>query len=583
MRILLLVDAFTGLSQRVWCELRSAGHHVGALFSTEAELPDAVRAATPDLVVGLLVKQPIDPGAWQGYRTVYVLPGSADGRAPLSLDAALLRGDATWDITAAEAADSEGFRRVWASRSVLVASAAARKSAIYRGPVADAVTECVLEVVAKAEDPSFAAGAEQRRADHARIVPLPALAAADREFDWSEPTADIVRKIRASDGSPGVRTRINRQAVIAYDAHPGPLPFRATPGALLSRRRTAAQIATGDGSVWIGRLRRISATGAAGVKLPARTVLGAPPRHVTRALKERLFRGEPMMMGRIPDELQEIIYRRTAAVGWLTMNFYNGAMSTEQCRRLELAIRHAAHQDTRVLVLRSTPEVFSNGIDLAGIDVARDPWAAAWQNIKALNAVAREILTSTRKVVIAAYAGNASAGGVMFGLGADIVAARSGIVLNPYYDIGLSGSALHTVTLRRRVGPEQARRLLTDKLPITAEYGASLGLVDEIGPRDPDSFTDWLNDLAARYSNRPRVQRMRMLKLAQHGSAPIPIDVLETRELAQMSHDVFDDRLGFNAARHAFVTKAPRARTPDRLRLPPRTMIHAGGAHLTAA
>ena len=68
--------------------------------------------------------------------------------------------------------------------------------------------------------------------------------------------------------------------------------------------------------------------------------------------------------------------------------------------------------------------------------------------------------------MIAAYAGSAGAGGVMLGLGADIVAARDGIVLNPYYDIGLYGSELHTYTLPRRVGPEQAQRLIDEKLPV---------------------------------------------------------------------------------------------------------------------
>ena len=37
-------------------------------------------------------------------------------------------------------------------------------------------------------------------------------------------------------------------------------------------------------------------------------------------------------------------------VGVLSFDFYNGAMSTDQCRRLAAAFRHATAQDTRVLV-----------------------------------------------------------------------------------------------------------------------------------------------------------------------------------------------------------------------------------------
>jgi putative two-component system hydrogenase maturation factor HypX/HoxX len=41
------------------------------------------------------------------------------------------------------------------------------------------------------------------------------------------------------------------------------------------------------------------------------------------------------------------------------------------------------------------------------------------------------------------------------------------------------------------------------------------------------------------------------------------------RELAEMSHDIFDDRNGFAAARHAFITKQRPGRSPA-----PRTAAH---------
>jgi putative two-component system hydrogenase maturation factor HypX/HoxX len=53
-----------------------------------------------------------------------------------------------------------------------------------------------------------------------------------------------------------------------------------------------------------------------------------------------------------------------------------------------------------------------------------------------------------------------------------------------------------------------------------------------------------------------------------------PLETYRVRELAEMSHDIFDDRSGFAAARRAFVTKqrpVPASRTtagaaPDRTR-----------------
>ena len=146
-----------------------------------------------------------------------------------------------------------------------------------------------------------------------------------------------------------------------------------------------------------------------------------------------------------------------------------------------------------MLVLRGSTDAFSNGIHLNVIEAAADPAGAAWANIRAINEVCREIITCTRQVVIAAYAGSAGAGGVMLGLGADIVAARDGIVLNPYYDMGLFGSELHTFTLPRRVGAEQAQRLIDDKLPVSAQRAAEMGLVDEVGPRHPDAYAEWLD------------------------------------------------------------------------------------------
>ena len=154
----------------------------------------------------------------------------------------------------------------------------------------------------------------------------------------------------------------------------------------------------------------------------------------------------------------------------------------------------------------------------------------------------------------------------MLGLGADIVTARAGIILNPYYDIGLYGSELHTYTLARRVGRRQADQLLTEKLPVSARHAASIALVDHVGPRQLDTYTTWLAALADREADPRTAARRREAKQKLLNAGRQPIDVHEVRELAQMSHDMFDDRNGFAAARHAFVTKARAAETPHRLR-----------------
>jgi putative two-component system hydrogenase maturation factor HypX/HoxX len=315
-------------------------------------------------------------------------------------------------------------------------------------------------------------------------------------------------------------------------------------------------VGTGDGSVWLGHLRPV---GPNGIKLPATTLLGKRLHDVPNS---------PLPPGSEPEwatAYRQVRYRRTGAVGWLAFDFYNGAMSAGHCRRLLSALRHAVAQDTQVLVLRGGTDAFSNGIHLNVIDAAADPAAAAWANVKAINEVCKELIGGTRQVVIAAYAGSAGAGGAMLGLGADIVAARAGTVLNPFYDIGLYGSELHTYTLPRRVGPAIAQRLIDEKLPVGAEQARSLGLVDEVGPRHPDAYSEWLAALADSHADAHDARARRAAKAKRLAAERVPLDVYESRELAEMSRDMYGDRSGFTAARHAFVQKLKPAETPARL------------------
>ncbi|MEV6343497.1 enoyl-CoA hydratase-related protein [Actinoplanes sp. NPDC051851] len=574
MRILLLVSAFDGLSQRVWCALRDAGHEVGVLLATgERETVEGVHAAAPDLIICPHLTERVPAGIRRTWRTIVLHPGPVGDRGPSALDWAIADGARTWGVTALQATgdqdtgdrgegdQGEGDRHagaVWATRTFGMPSMPPRRSALYGGPVADAAVECVFEVVAKAGDPAFTpVPAENAPTQAPGTGPRPAMTQADRAFDWSAPTETVLRRIRAADGVPGVRTRVGGLEAYAYDAHPG-VARGARPGTILARRQGAVLVATGDGSLWIGHLRPVT---EGGIKLPATTALGERLRGVPNSPVEAYAEPEA------PNAYRQVRYRRAGPVGWLSFDFYNGAMAPGHCRRLLAALRHAAGQDTRVLVLRGGIEAFSNGLHLNVIESAPDPAGATWANIRAINDVCREIITCTRQVVVAAYAGNAGAGGVMLGLGADVVAARDGIVLNPYYDIGLFGSELHTYTLPRRVGADGAQQLIDDRLPVSAGEAARLGLIDEIGPRHPEAYAQWLTALAERHADARESRRRRAAKARRLNAERIPLDVYESRELAEMSRDVYTDRSGFAAARRAFVNKARPGGTPRRLLL----------------
>jgi len=560
LRILLLVSAFNGLSQRAWCALREAGHDVGVqLAGRPQDIVSAVRSARPDLIICPFLKHRVPSQVWENWRTVIIHPGPVGDRGPSSLDWAITEGARTWGVTALQAVEELDAGPIWATRTFPVPSAPPRKSALYNGPVADAAMECIFETVAKAANPAFTpTPATELTIEVPGARLRPTMRQADRAFDWDAPTEHIVRRIRAADGAPGVRTEVGGLAVFAYDAHHG-LARNAVPGALLGRRQGAVLVGTGDGAVWLGHLRAAEPPAdAPAVKLPATTLLGDRLRGVPNS---------PLGPGIEPEppSYRQIRYRRRGAVGWLTFDFYNGAMSVGHCRRLLAAIQHAAAQDTTALVLRGGTEAFSNGIHLNVTEAATDPAGLAWANLKAINAVCREIITCARQVVISAYAGSAGAGGVMLGLGADIVAARAGIVLNPYYDMGLYGAELHTFQLPRRVGPDAAQRLIDERLPVSAGQAKSLGLVDEVGPRHPDAYTDWLVELAERHADARSSRAKRAAKAKRLAAEPVPLDAYEAQEMAEMSRDLFADRSGFAAARRAFVTKAKPTGTPARL------------------
>jgi putative two-component system hydrogenase maturation factor HypX/HoxX len=561
--VLLLVSSFNGLTQRVWCALREAGHRISVELSSAPEtMIEVVARRRPDLILCPFLKERVPEEIWTTTRTVNIHPGPIGDKGPSSLDYAIRDSAARWGVTAIEMVDRMDAGPVWASRTIELPSEAkdlVRKSALYNSVVADAAVECALEVVQKAGDPSFVpTPLEEATPNVPGARTLPPMRQTERGFSWDQSTVDILRRIHAADGSPGVLTELAGVEVFAYDAHPGPA-IELAPGRIGRVRHEAVLVGTGDGTLWIGHLRARAPQGIPPMlKLPARAVLG-------RAIAEIPEAADGIVLAPSED-YRPILYRRANDVGTLSFDFYNGAMSTAQCLRLEAALRRACSEDTRVLVVRGgrSGEPFSNGIHLNVIDAASDPAREAWHNIRAINEVCKRFADTPRQILVAAYTGNAGAGGVMMALGADVVVARDGVVLNPYYDIGLFGSELHSLTLALRVGPSAAARLLDEKLPLNANEAASLGLVDRVGPRSDAAFDHWLDELAKHYAIDD-VWMAAMERKRSRLTEKRPLDVYEVHELAEMSRDMFEDRKGFNAARTAFVRKIKAAGTPERL------------------
>src|SRR3954463_10970762 len=103
----------------------------------------------------------------------------------------------------------------------------------------------------------------------------------------------------------------------------------------------------------------------------------------------------------IPDghTYRDIWYEEDAGVGYLHFDFYNGAMSTEHCRRLREAYLYArSRRETNVIVLMGGPDFFSNGIHLNVIEAAPDPAEESWYNLHAIDDVVREVVETDSHV-----------------------------------------------------------------------------------------------------------------------------------------------------------------------------------------
>jgi putative two-component system hydrogenase maturation factor HypX/HoxX len=314
----------------------------------------------------------------------------------------------------------------------------------------------------------------------------------------------------------------------------------------VGRNLDAVAIACGVGTLWVGYAAELS--GRRGAKLPAAQVIDA---------SNAPFR-------RVPDAMAETTYVRDGAVGYLTIRSYSGAMYTEQCRRLTGAVEKALTEDTRVLVIKGTEHAFSNGIHLGTVDASPDPAAEAWDNICAIDELCLTIATA-EQLTVAAFTANAGAGGVMAGLCADVTLAREGVVLNPYYDMGIHGSELHSWSVPARVGEHRASLLLNRKLPISVAEAARIGLISAVGPREWGEFNTWLSSAAQGYEE-PATLGWMLAARAERRATGRPLSYFQTIELAEMARDFFDDRNAFSVHRRAFLRKTAADATPEKLR-----------------
>ena len=555
LRVLFLVSAHNSLSQRAWIALTELGHRVNvAVVDSAAAMEAAVGEHRPQLIVCPFLKTLIPESIWAKHCCLIVHPGPRGDRGPSSLDWAVELGVREWGVTVLEASGAVDGGDIWATRKFRTREVG--KSSLYRHEVRRAAIEALLEAIGNIVDGGAPEPLDPNdRAVSGRARPL--MTQDIRAIDWdSDCTETVVRKIRAAEGHPGVLDIVRGIEFHLFGVH-RERALRGHPGEIIAQRTGAICRATIDGAVWITHLKRRDTPEERFFKLPA-----------TRALA--LAGREPdvpeiavAVHAQLPADhtYREIVYEEHAAVGYLKFDFYNGAMSTEQCRRLRDAYAYArSRPQTRVIALVGGSDFFSNGIHLNVIEAAENPAAESWRNLHAINDVVREIIETDSHLVIAALGGDAAAGGVPLALAADHVVARENVVLNPYYQHmgGLHGSEYWTYLLPRRVGAEITARLISAPFtPMSSLQAVQIGLLNAAFGVTLDSFHAHTRDLAERLAHDTGIeQRLDRKRCRRARDEQIkPLHAYRNEELARSQQSFFGSDRSYHDARRRFVYK----------------------------
>jgi putative two-component system protein, hydrogenase maturation factor HypX/HoxX len=329
--------------------------------------------------------------------------------------------------------------------------------------------------------------------------------------------------------------------------------LRGRPGAIIATRHGAICRATVDGAIWITHLKQRDS-----YKLPAVRALELAG--VTYDAPEiPVAVNAPIPAGHT---FREIWYEEKGLVGYLHFDFYNGAMSTEQCRRLRDAYRYAAgRSQTCVIVLMGGTDFFSNGIHLNVIEAAADQGEESYYNLHAIDDIVLDILETNSHIVVSALQGDAAAGGVPFAVAADHVVAREDVVFNPYYQHmgGLYGSEYWTYILPRRVGAEVTAELTSAPfLPIGTRRAKEIGLIDDVFGTDLASFNTQLVATAERLARHADLPSWLAEKKRRREAdeAIKPLAVYRSEEMARSYECFFGPDRSYHEARSRFVWKS---------------------------
>ncbi|GKU09230.1 unnamed protein product [Fusarium langsethiae] len=408
----------------------------------------------------------------------------------------------------------------------------------------------------------------------------PLLRAAERNFDiQTESAKAISRKIRASDSQPGCLTKLfgtmNLYVYGGVVEAGRSVDCKRQPGEIIGSRSGAVCVATCDGmGIWITHIRRVKRKVDSMIwpKVPAVTGL------LELGLVSQSTMDDSTSLRTLSDwskashsTFQDIWVDFSPAdqksVAFVYFEFYNGAMSTSQCSRLVKALQSVASVESlEAVVLMGGNSYFSNGIALNVIEASCDPSTESWRNINRIDDVVHmllEVFPQKNVTTIAAMRGNCAAGGVALSTACDVVIASSESVLNPAYRaLGLYGSEYHSLSYTGRCGPDIARHILRDMLPISAHQAKHIGLVDHVLVGSGSSLDIKVKDFVESLTCTPYKPSSWKSRV---DVSPSGLATARAHELGEMARDFWSARSErYTLRRRDFVRKIKVTKTPLR-------------------
>ncbi|XP_074660982.1 hydrogenase maturation factor HoxX-like [Tubulanus polymorphus] len=552
MKVLFLCNHYNTLTQRVETELKEYDVTVTSqAVRGKKDILKAVSEIEHDIIVCPFLTRRIPEEVWANDQKpcLIVHPGITGDRGASSIDWALKMQAAEWGVTVMQAAEEMDAGDIWASKTFPIHQVTTTKTELYVGDVTDSAVETVLLALVR-----FKLGIEPIPLDYdnpqVKGTLMPLMKDKDRMIDWNSSAFDVAETIRMADTQPGGIGTLQgddrplrffgakyTENLMFNGKHIRNFMLDARPGDVLGHKDEAILVKCGDNNgVWISHLKCPSSDKP--LKLPATSVFKG-----TDTLHDLSFLSS----------YREIWVDEIDNVAYVNFDFYNGAMSVTQCRKLKSVLdRLSFRPDITCVVLKGGFRFFSTGIHLNVIEGSDDPERESYDNIVAIDDVIRTVFSMKHKTTVSCLIGNAGAGGAMMAAATDFVFAHKGVVLTPTYKaMYLYGSEYWTYFLPQRVGYDTALSLTNDTKSMMASTAQRIGLVDQIIGRNRPEALGNLHDRVLNLLQSEKCQTKREEKRNRTHEWYQMLEEHRTEELSKMQKCFSSE--DYHEARRKFV------------------------------